>query len=923
MAVLTQKQIKKIKEIINRNFNTFILFTLGADKLAQSDRDELRSLGLFDDRITENLFRDAFKIGKTRPVDNKFLPNEKYRQWKEGVLGMYLSAIDQQSMENIDDSTLHYVENLKEKTENRILTSILDANKNAVLDHIGSPIGSSFERADREAVDIRKLAKELEEVTGDVTRDWKKVVVTELNSAHSQGTIHSIIERKSDDEDTDDIMVYCIGPLDGATSPACRKHYHEGGSYKVYRLTELLENGTNIGKKANSWGAVVPPMHPNCRHRLVELPRGFTLNHEGMVVFIHNNHHDLDNNMAVDIKKSLKGKTPTFSGHKLHKRTTYQGLKISVENRKGSYRHWTDRNGKSGKTKMQYDYGYIRNTLSRADGDHVDCYVGPYPDAENAYVIHQKVEGKFDEDKVMLGFPSRFRAKRAYLKHYNSTSFYGGMTTLKISELKERILGKTVNKIEKGGVSRGGMAANHKYIKRTGGPGNYHYWYKMPDGSLQIKDKDGHIKAGGNPDQAVSHHYNPQIHDNEMRAHPDWEKHAGQFLSRKIKVKPKKRGRPRKPRGELQEPQQVRRTRFDNTRKVIKVSEKTVRTAEPMKQLREEAGFETPKPGPRKPEQVDPSAMKEWDEVRDLQEQRDKGPGIQKPEASSFKITIDQPHSEFLKAEAQEVFNNFINEKNFKPIDLGSFGGKGIVTTDSGKEYFIKSEVGAEYEIDDLDITNNEVAYSNGVLSAYPEMKESFPSKLKVSNNTYIMPALNMEHFGPTFFNDDRRKQMRSELTPEKNLHIVKMGLINSMMSNYDRHGGNCGVTPNNTIVCFDEGLCLNDQEIGGHEIPAYMHLLEGKDKIDYKSLSETFTDERRAKLVNSLLASGIEDRDVEEVAIRFDHLRESVNDYAKNPGSAPNTKEFINTVFKGEGRRERANQLAEKKGDVTEVGRQ
>lgn len=43
------------------------------------------------------------------------------------------------------------------------------------------------------------------------------------------------------------------------------------------------------------------------------------------------------------------------------------------------------------------------------------------------------------------------------------------------------------------------MARHHKYVKRTGSPGNYKYWYKMPDGSLKASDDEGspkeHAKA--------------------------------------------------------------------------------------------------------------------------------------------------------------------------------------------------------------------------------------------------------------------------------------------------------------------------------------------------------------------------------------------------------------------------------------------
>jgi len=71
--------------------------------------------------------------------------------------------------------------------------------------------------------------------------------------------------------------------------------------------------------------------------------------------------------------------------------------------------------------------------------------------------------------------------------------------------------------------ARGDMRAGHKYIKRTGGPGNYRYWYKMPDGSMQVKDKDGHVLAGGDPNQEHSEHYKPNEHDTEIALHPQFE----------------------------------------------------------------------------------------------------------------------------------------------------------------------------------------------------------------------------------------------------------------------------------------------------------------------------------------------------------------------------------------------------------------
>lgn len=93
------------------------------------------------------------------------------------------------------------------------------------------------------------------------------------------------------------------------------------------------------------------------------------------------------------------------------------GLDISIENPKGSYRMGKDKNGKEWKTLMHYDYGYFKDTLGK-DGDAIDVFIGPTLDSDKIFAIYQKINGKFDETKVMLGFKSEEQAKKAYLSCY-------------------------------------------------------------------------------------------------------------------------------------------------------------------------------------------------------------------------------------------------------------------------------------------------------------------------------------------------------------------------------------------------------------------------------------------------------------------------------------------------------------------------
>ena len=98
-----------------------------------------------------------------------------------------------------------------------------------------------------------------------------------------------------------------------------------------------------------------------------------------------------------------------------------KGMGISIENPIGSIRNFHDRNGKEGSIEMKNHYGYFRNTSGNGkDGDAVDVFIGPHPDDfEKVYVIDQRIDGEFDESKVMLGFYSKQEAKDAYLSNYD------------------------------------------------------------------------------------------------------------------------------------------------------------------------------------------------------------------------------------------------------------------------------------------------------------------------------------------------------------------------------------------------------------------------------------------------------------------------------------------------------------------------
>jgi GNAT superfamily N-acetyltransferase len=139
----------------------------------------------------------------------------------------------------------------------------------------------------------------------------------------------------------------------------------------------------------------------------------------------------------------------------------FRGLKIGIENAPGTWR-----TGKGWKTLMKNPYGeFLHGKAGGTDGDKLDVFVGPSRNCENVYIIHQNFvrgpeKGKYDEDKVMLGFDTPAQAKKAYLAHYDSDKYFRSMTTMAFPLFKRALVGGEVDG-EKVASVREAMANYH------------------------------------------------------------------------------------------------------------------------------------------------------------------------------------------------------------------------------------------------------------------------------------------------------------------------------------------------------------------------------------------------------------------------------------------------------------------------------
>lgn len=115
-----------------------------------------------------------------------------------------------------------------------------------------------------------------------------------------------------------------------------------------------------------------------------------------------------------------------------------KGLKITIENPKGSLRKGVGKDGLQWESKMSFTYGYFNGTIGK-DGDHIDVYIGDSLEDFEVYIIDQiDPETKaFDEHKVMFGFESSSKAKEAYMSCYSDDwKGFGNITQISLSKFK-------------------------------------------------------------------------------------------------------------------------------------------------------------------------------------------------------------------------------------------------------------------------------------------------------------------------------------------------------------------------------------------------------------------------------------------------------------------------------------------------------
>lgn len=262
----------------------------------------------------------------------------------------------------------------------------------------------------------------------------------------------------------------------GAPVPAMvarlRKHLAQGDGVKI--LTARAKDPAAITPITTWLKALGLPALPIT----AEKDHAMTLFYDDRAVAVERNTGTVTGFAREMILESTKQSTSKQANPSTNQKAKYtlagtyqfQGLPIAVENKAGSDRKGVDPDGHEWKTRMHFDYGYIRKTVG-ADNEGIDVYIGPDRKAPHVYIVKQHAIEKvkawggehcptcgehahdcacpefYDEDKVMMGFPHKKAAREAYLKQYDNPLFLGPISTM-TTESFRKLMGGGEGEIE-------------------------------------------------------------------------------------------------------------------------------------------------------------------------------------------------------------------------------------------------------------------------------------------------------------------------------------------------------------------------------------------------------------------------------------------------------------------------------------------
>ena len=268
--LFTPEQVSLILEDIDFQGCVLVASILGKEMLTDADKELLKKYKVNLDSLVINFppAQQAYLFGRLVPI---LTPNQigtiSYKDFVSYLERNQYRTPTQREIEEykiVANRSYSYIKGLgtrmKEMTTNFISEAELElATKRREAESL-KVIKEELTTAVLERKAVQKITSDIAGRLNDWQRDWGRIVETELQNIYNLGNAQTIEE-----EHGVDALVY--KEVYPGACRHCIRLYLTGGigsRPKVFKLSELRANGTNIGKKVADWKPVEGTTHPWC-----------------------------------------------------------------------------------------------------------------------------------------------------------------------------------------------------------------------------------------------------------------------------------------------------------------------------------------------------------------------------------------------------------------------------------------------------------------------------------------------------------------------------------------------------------------------------------------------------------------------------------------------------------------------------------
>jgi len=273
--MFTPEEIQELGSIIERTHLVFIGTELGKDVLTPKDIQVLIDHGIDISKLPNIGKVDvAFRFGLLADSLGKEKAGElSYKQIKDFIAsGNFIPLSDQENfaLKSLKFHSYSDIKGLEHKITKDVNNIIIETSKKNRT-KTEKLIKKTAEETIRNGRTVTNMSSVLGEKTGDWARDFDRISDYVLHDAFDTGKAYSVQRKHGDDA-----LVY--KEVYSGACKHCQGLYLTNGigsKPKVFKLSKLRENGSNIGRKTNEWLPVIGPTHPWCRCELENIPPNY------------------------------------------------------------------------------------------------------------------------------------------------------------------------------------------------------------------------------------------------------------------------------------------------------------------------------------------------------------------------------------------------------------------------------------------------------------------------------------------------------------------------------------------------------------------------------------------------------------------------------------------------------------------------